>query len=526
MAAELHQASTTMAEAPFNDPDADVVLRSCDRVEFLVSKVILKVVSPVFVDILTLPQPDGTQGSRPIIDMEEDADTLDCLLRFCHPLRKRPRVNSLHKAAVLLRSAMKYEIETVVSLMRGKLVEFVPSKPKRVFAVACKLNLEGVARAAALKLRNRIQNKTCDVCGLRADPHSLSNNFIQIAVDTYSEDFDDVSAGCFYRLIQCIRSTKERLFYYKAPPPLSKAAPSRDLNNIPYASTHPWPAHPMFTHRKPDLILRSSKDEKDIPVHEAALLLSSATSIFELPRDGVVDGIPVIPVPVDGQILQMVVMLCYDCDLEGISLEELRAKNTEALVNVFPPGGGDPLLAFLIASSFNWTLEAEKAARHIYIFCRATVTSTSDPPPVLEFYTVSTYFPLLQFIYQCANMESKSRSLKDPSLFLAFGNHSRKDVERFLEASPTRIAQYKRTYPEQTPAYALHLARRNAFRSTNGACQCKVSGENSCYRDLNVFTNASQLQEETYLKDILKVKIQLLNSSSMMTSELVLQDQT
>ncbi|KAI0069763.1 hypothetical protein K474DRAFT_1609097 [Panus rudis PR-1116 ss-1] len=47
----------TVAEAPFDDVDADVVLRSCDCIDFLVSKVILKVVSPFFTDMFALPQP-------------------------------------------------------------------------------------------------------------------------------------------------------------------------------------------------------------------------------------------------------------------------------------------------------------------------------------------------------------------------------------------------------------------------------------------------------------------------------------
>ncbi|KAI0255963.1 hypothetical protein BJV78DRAFT_1113987, partial [Lactifluus subvellereus] len=52
---------------PFDDADADIILRSSDQVNFHVYKVILSVASPFFKDMFSLPQPvgaDDRQNSR------------------------------------------------------------------------------------------------------------------------------------------------------------------------------------------------------------------------------------------------------------------------------------------------------------------------------------------------------------------------------------------------------------------------------------------------------------------------------
>ncbi|EIN03866.1 hypothetical protein PUNSTDRAFT_36816, partial [Punctularia strigosozonata HHB-11173 SS5] len=68
----------------FNDaPPADVILQSCDSVQFFVCKVILSFASPFFRDMFTLPQSSGSsdvQPDIPVIPMVESSATLDDLL--------------------------------------------------------------------------------------------------------------------------------------------------------------------------------------------------------------------------------------------------------------------------------------------------------------------------------------------------------------------------------------------------------------------------------------------------------------
>jgi hypothetical protein len=67
---------------PFDDLDADTILRSSDKVDFLVYKVILSKTSPVFKSMFSLPQPgtDTKQDSHPVIDVAENSKVLAALL--------------------------------------------------------------------------------------------------------------------------------------------------------------------------------------------------------------------------------------------------------------------------------------------------------------------------------------------------------------------------------------------------------------------------------------------------------------
>lgn len=62
----------TIASPPFDDPEADIILRSSDNVDFHVYKFLLSLVSPVFKSMFALPQisleegGDGT-GSRALM---------------------------------------------------------------------------------------------------------------------------------------------------------------------------------------------------------------------------------------------------------------------------------------------------------------------------------------------------------------------------------------------------------------------------------------------------------------------------
>ncbi|KAJ8482936.1 hypothetical protein ONZ45_g14780 [Pleurotus djamor] len=109
--------SPTAASHPFDNPKADIILRSADNVDFRVFKAILLLSSPVFETMLELPNPCPTHDptmteSIPVIPFEESSDVLDLILRFCYP-GDNPKVDS-RKLELLIPVADKYCLDAVM----------------------------------------------------------------------------------------------------------------------------------------------------------------------------------------------------------------------------------------------------------------------------------------------------------------------------------------------------------------------------------------------------------------------------
>ncbi|EIW58214.1 uncharacterized protein TRAVEDRAFT_124691, partial [Trametes versicolor FP-101664 SS1] len=139
------------APHPFDKPCADIVLRTCDRVDFRVRRHILIEASPVFDSMFLLPQPqaDAESPHAPIVDLAEDSGTIETLLRICYPIRNPPLGQPLDAIETMLRAAMKYEMESPVSVLTDHLLTLAERMPLAVWAVACRLHLEDVAKLAA-----------------------------------------------------------------------------------------------------------------------------------------------------------------------------------------------------------------------------------------------------------------------------------------------------------------------------------------------------------------------------------------
>ncbi|OJA08962.1 hypothetical protein AZE42_06846 [Rhizopogon vesiculosus] len=107
---------TSTAQAPFDNHDYDIILRSCDGVDFRVFKLILSLASPVFKDMFTLPQ-TGLQSnvfSVPVIPMTETSTTMRSLLLLCYPTANST-FNSLADTKAVLEAARKYVMGGVLS---------------------------------------------------------------------------------------------------------------------------------------------------------------------------------------------------------------------------------------------------------------------------------------------------------------------------------------------------------------------------------------------------------------------------
>lgn len=145
----------TPARAPFDDPRADLVLRSSDGVNFHVFKVVLSLASSVFADMFTLPPPpplpaSASQSSSdepPVVSLPEDAETLDLALRHCYPIRS-PEVVRLRDARILLEFARKYQVELLEPSLTRFLTDTIERDPVGVYALAAAYECRDIAAKA------------------------------------------------------------------------------------------------------------------------------------------------------------------------------------------------------------------------------------------------------------------------------------------------------------------------------------------------------------------------------------------
>ncbi|KAL5482860.1 hypothetical protein ACEPAI_9455 [Sanghuangporus weigelae] len=145
------------ASAPFDDPRGDIILQTSDNVDFQVFRIILDLASPVFKDMLSIPQPplqDEGMGGIPVVTVSESSAALDIVLRFCYPIVP-PQLDrdNMSVIAEVLRAAMKYDIDTAVISTRAALrarAEASNENALAAYAIACSLKLKEEARAVAM----------------------------------------------------------------------------------------------------------------------------------------------------------------------------------------------------------------------------------------------------------------------------------------------------------------------------------------------------------------------------------------
>ncbi|OJA08966.1 hypothetical protein AZE42_06842 [Rhizopogon vesiculosus] len=141
------------AQAPFNNPDCDIILRSCDGVNFCVFKLILSLASPMFKVMFTLPQ-TGLQSddlSVPVIPVTETSTTMKSLLLLCYPTAN-PTFNSLADAKGVLEAARKYDMGGTLSRTRDLIMAQFPSAdPLELYVLSCRFGWQYYAQAAAAR---------------------------------------------------------------------------------------------------------------------------------------------------------------------------------------------------------------------------------------------------------------------------------------------------------------------------------------------------------------------------------------
>lgn len=201
----------TNAERPFDRPDADVILRSSDNVDFRVSKVHLSMASPFFKDMFALPQgpADGTAGNQvmkegaPVIQITEKSAETRNLLVLCYPIamvflglgkdyNDMGDDMTFEDALVTLQAAIKYGMEDIEGWMKWCI--FTPPIVERhameVFAYAHHHGWEEETRIAAK-------------CTLRQSPTQWS----------HVPELETITGGDYHRLLryhqECSKAAKQ-----------------------------------------------------------------------------------------------------------------------------------------------------------------------------------------------------------------------------------------------------------------------------------------------------------------------------
>jgi len=136
---------------PFDDADAEIILRSSDLVDFYIYRAMLSKTSPLFKTMFSLPQPDASvsEKQRPVIDLTEDGETIAALLSFIYPLA--PESISLRGMIGARVAAEKYDMAVIFQHLdeRFGVSKIVQDSPVEAFCAAYSHKLGEAARAAA-----------------------------------------------------------------------------------------------------------------------------------------------------------------------------------------------------------------------------------------------------------------------------------------------------------------------------------------------------------------------------------------
>jgi BTB/POZ domain len=135
--------------SPLSYDDGDVILRA-GNTDFKVHIFLLRLSSPFFKSMFSLPQPKLGNSEIPVIPMDEDATHLDFVLRTIYP-GKRPQATSIEQAQQIFEIADKLEVECVFEAVRISLTQLLAAEPDplRSWAIAVRYGLEEARRDAA-----------------------------------------------------------------------------------------------------------------------------------------------------------------------------------------------------------------------------------------------------------------------------------------------------------------------------------------------------------------------------------------
>jgi BTB/POZ domain len=147
---EPQGSAETLASAPFDDTRADLILRSNDRVDFRVFKIILSQASPIFTDMFNIPPPapEELPVQCQVVTLSEDSKSLDIALRHIYPI-DTPTEVELPDACVLIEFARKYQVKALGPVVARSLTDAIENDPAGVYAIAVTYGEVDIAIKAA-----------------------------------------------------------------------------------------------------------------------------------------------------------------------------------------------------------------------------------------------------------------------------------------------------------------------------------------------------------------------------------------
>jgi BTB/POZ domain len=149
---------------PFDRKDSDLIIRTCDQVDFHVHKAVLAIASVVFEDMFTAPGPSPhEQGqSTPVITLTEDSKTLHRLLTVLYPV-DLSIPESMEDALFLLATCQKYQMDAPAACIRTLIKGctsplFTVQNSFRAYGIASRYHLREEALLAARLTLERAMN--------------------------------------------------------------------------------------------------------------------------------------------------------------------------------------------------------------------------------------------------------------------------------------------------------------------------------------------------------------------------------
>ncbi|PIL24639.1 hypothetical protein GSI_12523 [Ganoderma sinense ZZ0214-1] len=407
----------TVAPHPFNHSSADITLRTPNRVDFYIHSPILSQASPVFADMLTLPQPSsvsrGAVADRPVVDVTEDSRVLERLMRLCYPIEKE-KLDALEDIVPVLEAAMKYDMKWPISLLTTDLLAIIPRSPLKVWAVACRCGLETLASEAAASILRKAKGQT----NSQSSASSSSIPALTLLRTMLEEDgkqiLHGISAADYFRLREYLRAggatATTKLLSPSAPLPACEPC-------------LPIPTIPQFP--PSDIILRSP-DGTENRVHTLLLMLhspilgkrirtfnaASSQSPDAQGTDTCNDPLPTLEVDIDSLTLSTWLAALYrgnsyqlpsDLSSLGSMLVMARRFGMEQLAEAAEGrwhtlAASSPLEAYFVASKLELTDFMKSAAR------KALEGSIAGAyVPAMESNTALAYHRLLEYYRTCAS---------------------------------------------------------------------------------------------------------------------------
>ncbi|KAJ3551153.1 hypothetical protein NM688_g4885 [Phlebia brevispora] len=385
--------------APFNKPTADLALRSSDKVDFFVHKTVLSLASSFFEDVFSLDKVTPANATDPpterqVVDMEEDGETIEALLRLIYPFDD-PVLKDLSKIVPVLAAAVKYQATEATKLLTDMVQEHVSSVPLEVFAIACRFNLEKLARTAAQERKHQI--------GMDSFDGGLSARYTGPSAANFVPDFEYITAGAYYRLLGYLRTGTLPSRFCRPEAGSVKRVPVN------------WKDEPPFNRKDADIIVRSA-DDVDFRVHQSIISLNGGDRLLNRAvHVETLDDLRILLVDISGDVLGVLLQLCYPAGSvhPKKTISHLRLYSAvvriaikyhmdevvkAARFNVAQYGiSQGPLTSYLIAKQFQWQDEAVQAASYL----AEKMESLDDAyTPELENIRCGAYKALLEYHHQ------------------------------------------------------------------------------------------------------------------------------